>query len=89
MKKEETKDKDQITVGQVIEEVTGEKEAKPIEEKIAEKKKQRPSASYTLRSFNENIKKLSELDLITNEEAKKMEEVYTSATTVWIKNGMK
>lgn len=53
--------------------------------KPQEKKKQAPSASYTLRSFGGNNRKLKELKLITKEEFEVLERIKGEAVQKYMK----
>lgn len=50
-----------------------------------EKKKQKISVTYTLKSFSENIKKLKELELLDEETTKILEEVHAKVVNNWTK----
>ena len=52
--------------------------------KIVQPKKQKASASYTLKSFKENNRKLEELGLIDKETRKKLDEEQKKAMLNWI-----
>lgn len=60
-----------------------EKETK-VEALGAAPKKQKVSATYTLRSAKENLKKLNELGLITVDEYETMKEYMVSAVTRYV-----
>lgn len=48
------------------------------------KKKQKASASYTLKSFKENNRKLEELGLITKETKEHLDQLQKKAVEKWI-----
>lgn len=52
--------------------------------KPKEKKEQKVSISYTLKSFSENIRKLRDNKIVTKEEADKLEEIQKKAVQTWI-----
>lgn len=47
-------------------------------------KKQKASASYTLRAFAENIRKLKELDLIEDADVKSLKALHKKAVEKWV-----
>lgn len=51
---------------------------------IADQRKQKISASYTLRAAGENVRKLQEIGLINEEQAKQMKEILTVAVTNYV-----
>lgn len=51
----------------------------------ATERKQKVSASYTVRAFGENGKKLAELGLITDEDYKKLQVIHRHAAEKYMK----
>ena len=60
-------------------------------EKLKElaKKAQKPSASVNLRSLTSSIKNLRELELIDDDESKKLGEIVKNISIKWINNNMR
>ena len=49
-----------------------------------EKKQQKVSISYTLKSFKENIKKLSEAKIVDEKDSETLKSIYIKAKEHWI-----
>lgn len=62
-----------------------EKEAKKAV-KDSKPKKQAISKSYLVKSFSENIKKLTETELITREETAQLIEIHKNAVNKWVES---
>lgn len=61
------------------------KEVQEVQGTEVQKKKQKPSATYTLFQMGEMILKLVELKLITEKQKTTLEEIRQQAKTEWIK----
>lgn len=61
-----------------------EKEVLEQNPELVEKVKQKPSASYTVRAFGQNAKKLKELDIITEEQFQHLQELHTKIIQQWM-----
>lgn len=70
--------KNQEQINEIV--VVGAEEVKPT----TEKKKQKVSISYTLKSFKENIRKLVTEKIITVEDGEALKQIHRKAVEHWI-----
>ena len=56
-------------------------------EKVTGKKEQKISVSYTVKSFANNINKMVEAKMVTEEEQKQLKELHKSITQRWLNQG--